>query len=138
VEHRLEFVRELGGVKYINDSKSTNVFSTFVAIKSFSQPIILILGGRDKGSPYTPLIPLIKNNVKKIIAIGEAKKKIFAQLKDATDIILLDNVEAAVKKASEFSVVGDVVMLSPACASFDQFKNYEERGKFFKKVVNSL
>ena len=138
VEHRLEFVRELGGVKYMNDSKSTNVSSTLVALKSFSQPIILILGGRDKGSPYTPLIPLIKNNVKKIIAIGEAKKKIFNQLKDATDIILLDNVEAAVKKAEEFAVVGDVVMLSPACASFDQFKNYEERGKFFKKIVNNL
>jgi len=84
------------------------------------------------------LIPLIKNNVKKIIAIGEAKKKIFIQLKDATDIILLDNVEAAVKKAGEVAVVGDVVMLSPACASFDQFKNYEERGKFFKKIVNNL
>ncbi|MFA5780192.1 MAG: UDP-N-acetylmuramoyl-L-alanine--D-glutamate ligase [Elusimicrobiota bacterium] len=138
VEHRLEFVRELGGVKYINDSKSTNVSSTFVAIKSFSQPIILILGGLDKGSPYTPLIPLIKNNVKKIIAIGEAKKKIFTQLKGATDIILLDNVEAAVKKASEFAASGDIVMLSPACASFDQFKNYEQRGKFFKKVVNNL
>ncbi|PKM92959.1 MAG: UDP-N-acetylmuramoyl-L-alanine--D-glutamate ligase, partial [Elusimicrobia bacterium HGW-Elusimicrobia-4] len=138
VEHRLEFVREFCGVKYINDSKSTNVSSTFVAIKSFNQPIILILGGRDKGSPYTPLIPLIKNNVKKIIAIGEAKKKIFIQLKDATDIILLDNVEAAVKKAGEVAVVGDVVMLSPACASFDQFKNYEERGKFFKKIVNNL
>ncbi|MDO8735001.1 MAG: UDP-N-acetylmuramoyl-L-alanine--D-glutamate ligase [Elusimicrobiota bacterium] len=138
VEHRLEFVREFGGVRYINDSKSTNVSSTLVAIKSFSQPIILILGGRDKGSPYTPLIPFIKNNVKKIIAIGESKKKIFTQLKDATDIILLDNVEAAVKKAMEFAASGDIVLLSPACASFDQFKNYEQRGEFFKKVVNNL
>ena len=69
---------------------------------------------------------------------AKRKKKIFTQLKDATDIILLDNVESAVKKASEFAVVGDVVMLSPACASFDQFKNYEERGKFFKKIVNNL
>jgi len=138
VEHRLEFVRALGGVRYINDSKSTNVSSTEVAVKSFSQPIILILGGRDKGSSYTPLIPLIKNNVKKIIAVGEAKKKIFTQLKNATDVILFDNLKTAVKKASEFAVSGDIVMLSPACASFDQFKNYEERGKFFKKVVNNL
>lgn len=138
VEHRLEFVREFGGVKYINDSKSTNVSSTEVALKSFNQPIILILGGRDKGSPYTPLIPLIKNKVKKIIALGEAREKIFNQLKDAADIILLDNVESAVKKAGEFAVGGDMVILSPACASFDQFKNYEERGKFFKKVVNNL
>ncbi|PIU83085.1 MAG: UDP-N-acetylmuramoyl-L-alanine--D-glutamate ligase [Elusimicrobia bacterium CG06_land_8_20_14_3_00_38_11] len=138
VEHRLEFVRVLGGVRYINDSKSTNVSSTLVAMKSFSQPLILILGGRDKGSPYTPLIPLIKNNVKKIIAIGEAKKKIFTQLKGASDIIMLDNVEAAVKKASDLAVSGDIVVLSPACASFDQFNNYEERGKFFKEVVNNL
>ena len=138
VEHRLEFVREINSVRYINDSKGTNVSSTLVALKSFNQPIILILGGRDKGFPYTSLIPLIKNNVKKIIAIGESKKKIFTQLKNAADIILLDNVETAVKKASEIAVSGDIVMLSPACASFDQFKNYEERGKFFKNVVNNL
>lgn len=138
VEHRLEFVRVLGGVNYINDSKSTNVSSTFVAIKSFSQPIILILGGRDKGSPYIPLIPVIKNNVKKIIALGEAKEKIFSQLKGSTDIIICDNIEKAVKKASEVAISGDIVMLSPACASYDQFKNYEERGTFFKKIVNNL
>lgn len=115
VEHRLEFVRELGGVKYINDSKGTNVSSTEVAIKSFSQPIVLILGGRDKGSPYTPLIPLIKKNVKKIIAIGEAKEKIFSDLKGSTDIILLDNMEEAVKKANEVAVRGDIIMLSRVC-----------------------
>ncbi|MFH0948713.1 MAG: UDP-N-acetylmuramoyl-L-alanine--D-glutamate ligase [Elusimicrobiota bacterium] len=138
VEHRLEFVRVLNGVNYINDSKGTNVSSSEVAIKSFNQPIILILGGRDKGSTYTPLIPLIKKNVKKIIAIGEAKEKIFTELKGATDIILLDNIEEAVIKANEFAVSGDIVMLSPACASFDHFENYEERGKFFKKIVNNL
>ncbi|MFH1540518.1 MAG: UDP-N-acetylmuramoyl-L-alanine--D-glutamate ligase [Elusimicrobiota bacterium] len=138
VEHRLEFVRIFNAVKYINDSKSTNVSSTEVAIKSFNQPIILILGGQDKGSPYTPLIPLIKKNVKKIIAIGEAKKKIYTQLKKSTDIILLNNIEEAVIKASKIAAKNDIVVLSPACASFDQFKNYEERGKFFKKIVNNL
>ena len=138
VEHRLEFVRVLNGVTYINDSKGTNVDSTLVAIKSYNQPIILILGGRDKGSPYAPLIPLIRKNVKKIIAIGEAKEKIFFQLRYSADIILLDTIKDAVCLAAKIAVSGDVVLLSPSCASFDQFNNYEERGKFFKKVVNNL
>ena len=138
VEHRLEFVREIKGVKYINDSKGTNVSSTEVAIKSFENPVILILGGRDKGSPYTPLIPLIKSKVKMIIAIGEAKNKIFSELKDSAPVILLENVDQAVEKAKNISIPGDIVLLSPACSSFDQFKNYEERGKCFKNIVNKL
>ncbi|OGS44479.1 MAG: UDP-N-acetylmuramoylalanine--D-glutamate ligase [Elusimicrobia bacterium RIFOXYD2_FULL_34_15] len=138
VEHRIEFVKELNGVKYINDSKGTNVSSTEVALKSFDRPIILIMGGRDKGSPYTPLISLIKEKVKKIIAIGESKKKIYSELKDSTEIILLDNIDQAVKKAKEISLHGDIVLLSPACSSFDQFNNYEERGKYFKQIVNYL
>ncbi|MDD5686216.1 MAG: UDP-N-acetylmuramoyl-L-alanine--D-glutamate ligase [Elusimicrobia bacterium] len=138
IEHRIEYVKDINGVKYINDSKGTNVSSTEVAIKSFKQPIVLILGGRDKGSPYSPLIPLIKNNVKKIIAIGEAKEKIFSELKGSADIILLENIEQAVMKAKEIAVSGDIVLLSPACASFDQFKNYEERGKYFKQIVMNI
>jgi len=138
VEHRIEFVRELNGVKYINDSKGTNVSSTEVALKSFNQPIILIMGGRDKGSPYKPLIQFVKGKVKKIIAIGESKEKIFTELKDSVEIILLDNIAQAVKKANEIALSGDIVLFSPACASFDQFKNYEERGKYFKQIVNEL
>ncbi|MEW6556982.1 MAG: UDP-N-acetylmuramoyl-L-alanine--D-glutamate ligase [Elusimicrobiota bacterium] len=144
VEHRLEFVKEINGVKYINDSKATNVASTEVAIKSFNEPIILILGGRDKGSSYTPLIPLIKKNVKQIFAIGEAKEKISSQLKGekeggcSAEIILLDNIENAVIESYKIATAGDIVLLSPACASFDQFKNYEERGRFFKQVVKNL
>lgn len=138
VAHRLEFVREINGVKYINDSKGTNVSSTEMAIKSFDRPVILILGGRDKGAPYKPLIPLLKKNVKKIIAIGEAKEKIFSELKDSADIIIMDDIAQAVKKANEIAVPGDIVLLSPACASFDQFKNYEQRGDFFKQIVMSI
>ncbi|MBN1383262.1 MAG: UDP-N-acetylmuramoyl-L-alanine--D-glutamate ligase [Elusimicrobia bacterium] len=138
VEHRLEFVREIKGVKYINDSKGTNVSSTETAIKAFEQPIVLILGGRDKGSSYAPLIPLIKRNVKKVIVIGEAKEKILSELKGSAEIIILDNIEQAVKKANQVALPGDIVLLSPACASFDQFKNYEERGDFFKEVVKNL
>ncbi len=138
VEHRIEFVRELDGVKYINDSKGTNVSSTEMAIKSFEGRIILILGGRDKGSPYSPLIPLIKKNVKKIIAIGEARDKIYAELNDAADIIILDDIAQAVSNARDIAVPGDIVLLSPACSSFDQFKNYEERGKHFKELVAGL
>lgn len=138
VAHRLEFVREINGVNYINDSKGTNVSSTEMAIKSFDRPVILILGGRDKGAPYKPLIPLIKKNVRKIIAVGESKEKIFSELKNSADIILMDDIARAVKKANEIAVPGDIVLLSPACASFDQFKNYEERGNFFKQIVNKL
>ncbi|MCX7940197.1 MAG: UDP-N-acetylmuramoyl-L-alanine--D-glutamate ligase [Endomicrobia bacterium] len=139
VEHRLEFVREINGVIYINDSKSTNVNSTVVALKSFSNPVHLILGGRDKGAPYTPLIPLIKQKVKSLLLIGEATDVIYQQLKDlSVNVYKCETLENAVKKAKEISVSGDVVLLSPACSSFDQFTNYEHRGKVFKHIVENL
>lgn len=139
VEHRLEFVRNIKGVEYINDSKSTNVNSTLVALKSISKPIHLILGGRDKGAPYAPLIPLIKQKVKTILLIGEASKIIYEQLKNCNvPIYECETLENAIKKAHQIAVNGDVVLLSPACSSFDQFDNFEHRGKTFKSIVWSL
>ena len=138
VEHRLEFVREINGVKFINDSKATNVNSLWYALESFDEPIILIAGGRDKGNDYSKVYDLVKRKVKLIIAIGESKNKIYNEFKNLTNVIEVDSMEEAVKKAYENSVPGDVVLLSPACASFDMFRDYEHRGEVFKKLVNEL
>ncbi|MCS7227877.1 MAG: UDP-N-acetylmuramoyl-L-alanine--D-glutamate ligase, partial [Endomicrobia bacterium] len=139
VEHRIEFVREIDGVAFINDSKSTNVDSTIVALKSFSKPIHLILGGRDKGAPYTPLIPLIKEKVKTILLIGEATEVIYKQLKFLpVTIYKCGDLETAVKTAKKIAKKGEIVLLSPACSSFDQFSNFEHRGNEFKRLVDSL
>ncbi|MCX7957076.1 MAG: UDP-N-acetylmuramoyl-L-alanine--D-glutamate ligase [Endomicrobia bacterium] len=139
IEHRLEFVRDLDGVIYINDSKSTNVDSTSVALKSFNKPLHLILGGRDKGAPYTPLIPLIKQKAKSILLIGEASTIIYNQIKDCgIEIYLCNTLDNAVNTARKIATKGDIVLLSPACSSFDQFKNFEHRGKVFKCLVNNL
>ncbi|MBN1622617.1 MAG: UDP-N-acetylmuramoyl-L-alanine--D-glutamate ligase [Endomicrobiales bacterium] len=138
VEHRLESVAKIGGVRYINDSKSTNVNSTKVALESFSEPLWLILGGRDKGFPYIPLRPLIKQKVKGVLMIGEASKKIRRDLKNTSKLVDCKKLEVAVKKAASLSKRGDAVLLSPACASFDQFKNFEERGRRFKELVNKI
>ena len=140
LEHRIEFVREINGVIYINDSKATNVDSTLTALKALGRRknIYLILGGKHKNSPYTPLIPLIKKYVKKILAVGEATPIIFNDLKGYVEIIDAGNIKKAIEIAKNQAKKGDIVLLSPACASFDQFKNFEERGKKFKKWVNSL
>ncbi|MFN3967153.1 MAG: UDP-N-acetylmuramoyl-L-alanine--D-glutamate ligase, partial [Endomicrobiia bacterium] len=136
VEHRLEFVKEINGVRYINDSKSTNVGSTSVALEAFqkNKNIILIMGGRDKGSPYTPLIPLVKEKVKHLLLIGEAATRIESELKGSTEIFNCGNLFNAVKYAREIAKTGDIVLLSPGCSSFDQFENFEHRGKEFKKL----
>jgi len=138
VEHRLEFVDKINGVTYINDSKSTNIDSTFVALSSFNSPIILIMGGRDKGYPYTGLKKIIKEKVKLLLVIGEATQKIVSQLFGSTKIIECDNIEYAVKQTKKFAVKGDIVLLSPGCSSFDQFKNFEHRGNVFKELVKKL
>jgi len=138
VEHRIEFVRALNGVDYYNDSKSTNVNSTKVALESFNKNVLLIMGGRDKGTPYTSIRDLVKQRVKSVFLIGEASNKIRKDLNDYTSFVHCDNIESAVKQIFKTAVKGDTVLLSPACASFDQFKNFEERGKIFKKVVQSL
>ena len=139
VEHRMEFVAGINGVRYINDSKGTNVDSTVVALRSFSgRGIWLILGGRDKGAPYKPLEPLVKKNVRGILLIGEAANKIRKELSGAAAFYFTGTLETAVKLASSLAKPGEIVLLSPACASFDQFKDYEDRGRQFKNIVRKM
>jgi UDP-N-acetylmuramoylalanine--D-glutamate ligase len=138
VEHRLEYVATVRGVEYYNDSKATNVDATIKALESFPGNIHLILGGKDKGSDYTVLNELLRQRVKSVYAIGAAAEKIQSQIKGAVSIVSSGTIEAAVKQASAAAQPGDVVLLAPACASFDQFQNYEHRGKVFKELVLGL
>lgn len=140
LEHRIEFVKEIKGVKYYNDSKATNVDSTLIALKSLGNKknIYLIMGGIHKGSSYTPLNTFIKKFVKEVLTIGEASKIIKTELSKIVKVTELGNIKNAVKYAYKKSKPGDIVLLSPACASFDQFKNFEERGRKFKEYVNKL
>lgn len=138
VEHRLEFVRELNGVKYINDSKATNVDSVWYALQSFDEPIFLILGGQDKGNDYNQIRDLVLNRVKKIYAIGSSATKVFNFFHHDIKVEVVSSLANAVTEANKEAREGEVVLLSPACASFDMFENYEHRGKVFKELVNSL
>ncbi|MBI5039432.1 MAG: UDP-N-acetylmuramoyl-L-alanine--D-glutamate ligase [Nitrospirae bacterium] len=138
LEHRLEFVREIDGVKYINDSKGTNVGAVIKSIEGFNEPILLIAGGRDKGSDFSLLRPLIQEKVKRLILIGEAREKLRRAAGDLTTTIHAGSMEEAVYIAHKEAVKGDVVLLSPACASFDMFKNFEDRGRVFKERVWKL
>jgi UDP-N-acetylmuramoylalanine--D-glutamate ligase len=138
VEHRLEFVRTLSGVSYYNDSKATNVDSVWYALQSFKEPIVLFLGGRDKGNDYSRLTELVHRQVKAIVAIGESADKVEHAFKGTTVITKASSMEEAVAIARFLAQPGDVVLLSPACASFDWFKNYEHRGEVFKELVNKL
>ncbi|MDR1941522.1 MAG: UDP-N-acetylmuramoyl-L-alanine--D-glutamate ligase [Endomicrobium sp.] len=138
VEHRIEYVRTLNGVQYYNDSKSTNVDSARVALESFKGGIFLIMGGLDKGAPYSPLKKLVAKRVKAVLLIGSASSKIKKELAGSCVFYDCKNIENAVKKAYLTAKKGDIVLLSPACASFDQFKNFEERGKIFKTLVAGL
>ncbi len=138
VEHRLEFVRTLEGVKYYNDSKATNVNSVWYALKGFSEPLVLILGGKDKGNDYSQIEKEVKQHVKHIIAIGESRQKVYDYFNKILPVTIADTMEDAVSKATNNAAPGEVVLLSPACASFDMFDNYEHRGAEFKRIVNSL
>lgn len=138
LEHRLEFVRELDGVRFINDSKGTNVGAVLKSLEGFSEPVILIAGGRDKAGDFSLLRPLIKEKVKCLILIGEAREKIRTFLGDLTETIMATSLEEAVRLAKEKASKGDVVLLSPACASFDMFKDFEDRGRQFKDIVRKL
>ena len=138
VEHRLEFVRELAGVRYFNDSKATNVDATSKAVAAFPRGIHLILGGKDKDSDYTTLAPLLHNRVKAVLTIGSAAEKIRAHLTGAAPILSAGTLEQAVTLAHQAAEPGDIVLLAPACASFDQFENYEHRGRVFKQLVAQL
>jgi UDP-N-acetylmuramoylalanine--D-glutamate ligase len=139
VEHRIEFVRELNGVRYYNDSKGTNVDATVKALESFESGIWLILGGRDKASDYTPLKPLIEARGRAVLLIGEATPIIEKQLAGlAVPMTCCGDMASAVAYAAARVVPGDVVLLSPACASFDQYSGYNERGRHFKSLVHDL
>ena len=138
VEHRLEFVAEIAGVSYYNDSKATNVDSTIKALESFPANIHLILGGKDKGSDYSVLNELLRQRVKRVYTIGAAAEKIESQITDAVEIFPAGTLENAVRRAATTAIAGDVILLAPACASFDQFQSYEHRGRVFKDVVKAL
>ncbi|MGA1984921.1 MAG: UDP-N-acetylmuramoyl-L-alanine--D-glutamate ligase [Candidatus Sulfotelmatobacter sp.] len=137
VEHRLEFVATIGGVDYYNDSKATNVDATIKALESFPANIHLILGGKDKGSDYSVLNDLLRERAKRIYTIGAAAAKIESQIK-GVEVVHAETLENAIRKAHAVAQPGDVVLLAPACASFDQFKSYEHRGKVFKEIVGGL
>lgn len=139
IPHRLEHFLTIQKVKYINDSKATNINAAFYALDSFKEPIVWIVGGIDKGNNYQDLIPKVKNNVKAIICLGKDNNKIIDTFSKHTDLIVsTDDISEAVNSAYKISKPGDVVLLSPACASFDLFKNYEDRGNQFKDQVRKL
>jgi UDP-N-acetylmuramoylalanine--D-glutamate ligase len=138
VEHRLEFVRSLHGVDFYNDSKATNVDAAMKAVTSFAGGIHLIMGGKDKNSDYGAMAELLKERVKIVYTIGSAAEKIEHQLQGVVKIVSAETMQAAVAEASKTAVAGDVVLLAPACSSFDQFENYEQRGQVFRQLVNEL
>jgi len=138
VEHRLEFVTEIGGVKYYNDSKATNVDATLKALDAFPGRILIVLGGKDKGSDYTVLQKPLRGKAILALLIGAAADKIERQIAGSVAIERAGTLERAVEAASLAARAGDVVLLAPACASFDQFQNYEQRGRVFKELVRGL
>jgi UDP-N-acetylmuramoylalanine--D-glutamate ligase len=138
VEHRLEFVAEIGGVKFFNDSKATNVDATLKAIDAFPGRLLILLGGKDKGSDYTLLAGPLKKRNSLVLLIGAAGEKIGRQLAGAVETVSAGTVERALRIAFENAKPGDTVLLAPACASFDQFDNYEHRGRVFKQLVRAL
>jgi len=138
VEHRLEYVGTIEGVEYYNDSKATNVDATIKALESFPGKIHLILGGKDKGSDYTVLNDLLRRRVKRVYTIGAAAAKIESQVKGNAELFSAETLQRAVEVASEAAISGDIVLLAPACASFDQFENYEHRGRVFKELVRAI
>ena len=138
VEHRMEFVRTLNGADYINDSKSTTAEATRWALERLSKPAFLICGGRDKNIDFSVLKDLVKAKVKKILAIGEAKDKVYSIFSSVVAVDKCDSLESAVSSARQQAKSGECVIISPMCASFDMFKNFEHRGRVFKQIVNQL
>ena len=138
LEHRLEPVRELGGVTYINDSKGTNVGAVLKSLESFSNPVVLIAGGRDKAGEFSLLRDMVKERVKALILIGEASEKIKKALGDITQTVMAQSLKDAVEASRDLAEKGDIVLLSPACASFDMFTDFEDRGRQFKRIVMEL
>lgn len=139
IEHRLEVVATIHGVEFINDSKATNVNSTWYALESMTTPVVWIVGGVDKGNDYTLLKDLVKQKVRAIVCLGKDNRKIISAFSGIVPSITeASSAEEAVIKAYKFTSPGDTVLLSPACASFDLFENYEDRGNRFKDAVRTL
>ncbi len=138
VEHRLEFVRDIRGVDFYNDSKATSVDAAAKALSTFESGVHLILGGKDKGAPYAPLRSLMKDRVREVLVIGSAQQKIVSELSGAAEIVEAGDLETALRTAASRAVPGDVVLLAPACSSFDQFEDFEHRGRVFKDLVGRL
>ena len=138
VEHRLEFVAEIGGVQFFNDSKATNVDATLKALGAFAGGLLVILGGKDKGSDYAPLIEPLRQRSRLVLLIGAAAEKIEAQLGAGVPTVRAGTLDRALTLAWERAQPGDTVLLAPACASFDQFENFEHRGRVFKQLVHAL
>jgi UDP-N-acetylmuramoylalanine--D-glutamate ligase len=139
IEHRLEFVAKVHGIEFINDSKATNVNSSWYALESMNNPVVWIVGGQDKGNDYNMLTDIVKDKVKAIVCLGKDNAKIIKFFKNMVPLIEeSSSAEEAVKKAYRLARNGDTVLLSPACASFDLFENYEDRGHQFKNAVRAL
>lgn len=138
VEHRLEWILNLEGISFYNDSKATNVESASRAIEALDQPLVLIMGGKDKGADFGVLRSLIKKKVRHLVLLGEAKERLITGLRAVAPVSEVDSLEEGVEKAFVQAIPGDAVLLSPACASFDMFKDYEERGMVFKALVTQL
>ncbi len=138
VPHRLEYVATIGGVKYYNDSKATNADAARYALEAFHEPIVWIAGGIDKGNDYSPLQALAKGKVRYLIVLGPHRERWTAAFEGVVPMAYADDMESAVRRAAEAAQPGDVVLLSPACASFDLFRNFEERGEAFRRVVRDL
>ncbi len=148
VEHRQEFVREVNGIKYVNDSKATTVEAVSRALSAFSEPIVLILGGKDKGNDYSTIFDLVAKKVSAIVAVGYSAEKVVNNFSGKVRVERVDTVgteipniismKKAITVATSLARRGDIVLLSPACTSFDWFTDFEERGKVFKSIVNSL
>jgi UDP-N-acetylmuramoylalanine--D-glutamate ligase len=138
LEHRMTPVAEIHGVKYIDDSKATNVGAVYSALESTRQPVILIAGGRDKGGDYSILAEPVHKKVKHLLLIGEASNQMMRAFLAFTNVETLDSLQEAVTRAAELAESGDTVLLSPACASFDMFASYAERGEIFRQAVLNL
>ena len=138
IDHRLQIIKEINEVTYVNDSKATNIHSVIVAINSFETPIILLLGGKNKNSDFRLLLPHTKRHVKHIVSYGEAGGEIAAAIGDAVRLNCVNSLSEAVASAHNLASPGDIVLMSPGCASFDQFNNFEERGEKFISLVNNL
>jgi UDP-N-acetylmuramoylalanine--D-glutamate ligase len=138
LEHRMEPVATIRGVEFINDSKATNVNSTWYALESMTKPTVLILGGVDKGNDYSLIKELVQERVKGIVCLGADNKKIHEAFDGVVPVMDASNAEEAVTTSFNMATIGDIVLLSPACASFDLFKNYEDRGTQFKQAVLKL